>query len=434
MASSNSFSPLPLTRYIVESRLWGDNPLFLVDIGASGGLQDRWRVFAGRLRAIGFDPLVSEIDRLNALETEPRVRYEAAYVGCRNFDERFPPALRRNRSRTKSNDPWKRSSAARAQDLQQESQGQSFIQQEFNSGAPVVRTDRVITLDEYFPPPDRELVDFIKIDTDGHDIEALLGGDQMLASDSVLAVSIEAQFHGPIHECSNTFGNIDRFLRERGFTLFDLDPYRYSRAALPAPFVFNMPAQTRSGQVLWAEATYFRDLADPEYESLWRFTVTTERVLKLACLFELFDLPDCAAELLVTRGGALAADVRDRLLDLLAGGGQGAYAGLVDRFEDDSKMWYPRHYVGDGSRSEQPTGQEAAAASLASAATDSLPAVRLASDNAGADGPAPAPRSAADRDFDRLRDAVSVLKEQHAAVRQGLRRTAHMIKASTTEG
>jgi len=39
---------------------------------------------------------------------------------------------------------------------------------------------------------------------------------------------------------SNTFANIDRLLREWGFTLFDLDLWRYSRRSLPDQFYYKL--------------------------------------------------------------------------------------------------------------------------------------------------------------------------------------------------
>ncbi|MET0532428.1 MAG: hypothetical protein ABW003_29610, partial [Microvirga sp.] len=53
----------------------------LLDIGCSGGIQPAWRVFGERLKAIGFDPNIEEVERLRAKETLPGVSYEAAFVG-----------------------------------------------------------------------------------------------------------------------------------------------------------------------------------------------------------------------------------------------------------------------------------------------------------------------------------------------------------------
>ena len=112
---------------------------------------------------------------------------------------------------------------------------------------------------------------------------------------------MEAPFQGRVHEYANTFANVSRYLTERGFVLYDFDSFRYSRAALPQPFLYDIPAQTTRGQMYLSDALYFRDLAHPEYGDYWKYEVTRERVLKLVALFDLFELQDCAAELLLAR-------------------------------------------------------------------------------------------------------------------------------------
>src|SRR5689334_15799405 len=133
-----------LIHRVLERRLWGDTPLFLLDVGASGGIETRWTVFGDRLKAIGFDPLVSEVDRLNAANQQPGIQYVAALVGVAGYDELFPPAVRSDRVGSRNNDPWSRVSAAAAQTQRD----QSYVQLVFNSGAPLVVTDRRVALDD----------------------------------------------------------------------------------------------------------------------------------------------------------------------------------------------------------------------------------------------------------------------------------------------
>ena len=319
---------------VLADRLWGERDLFVIDVGASGGIGRYWTSFGDRLRAVGFDPLLAEVERLQSLSRDTKVSYEAAFVTCRDFDSLFPPDVRNDRIRSKNNDAFQRVSAMKAHELL----SLDYVAEVFNSGAPAVYTDRQVVLDDYVQAHDRESVDFIKIDTDGHDFQVLLGADALISAGGVLGFSIEAQFHGSSHDHANTFANIDRFLRARGFSLFDLESYRYSRSTLPAPFVYDIPAQTLSGQVMWGEAVYFRDLAMPEYEQMWQYAVTTERVVKLACLYDLFGLPDCAAELLVARQSLVGEPVRALLDDLAA---PSSYDDYIRRFRADPRALYP---------------------------------------------------------------------------------------------
>src|SRR5262245_21595588 len=86
--------------------------LSLVDVGASGGIADYWRAFGDAFTAVGFDPLVNNMKKMAAAETRSKVRYEAAFVGCRDFDALFPPEQRQVRV-----DPYLRASSVRAQEL-----------------------------------------------------------------------------------------------------------------------------------------------------------------------------------------------------------------------------------------------------------------------------------------------------------------------------
>jgi hypothetical protein len=156
---------------------------------------------------------------------------------------------------------------------------------------------------------------------------------------------VESPFHGLVHDESNTFRNIDRLLTGLGFSLFDLEVYRYSRAALPGRFVYRIPAQTESGQVIWADALYLRDAGRPDYESEWSFMLSPQKILKLACLFEIFGLNDCAAELLLKYRAEVGhlVDV-NRYLDSLTPSVQSArpsYREYVRGFEENPESFYP---------------------------------------------------------------------------------------------
>jgi hypothetical protein len=73
---------------------------------------------------------------------------------------------------------------------------------------------------------------------------------------------------------------------------------RYSRAALPAPFLYGFPAETHDGQPLWGDVVFLRDLAAPEYGPALP-AISAGKILKLACLYEIFGVPDCAVELIL---------------------------------------------------------------------------------------------------------------------------------------
>jgi hypothetical protein len=69
---------------------------------------------------------------------------------------------------------------------------------------------------------------------------------------------------------------------------------------------------------------------------MWEFEPTTPDILKTACMFEIFGLPDCAAELIVKYRERIGDESElTPLLDLLAAdqaGERATYAGLLQEF------------------------------------------------------------------------------------------------------
>lgn len=287
-----------LTRDLIRRGFFDGERLCLMDVGASGGIENTWDVFKNHRRVFGFEPLIAEAQRLAANNQEPDVEYINAFVGYAPYAELLENDLARQREAVggvvPSNQPFPRTSATLAIEVAKI----NYVEDYFNRGQEEKYASEKFSLDEFVRDRDISSVDFIKIDTDGSDYEVLLGARDMLASTQVLGLSVECQFHGTVSRQANLFSNIDLFLRERGFSLFDIDLWRYTRAALPGRFVYDIPAQTHQGQIMWGEALYLRDLGDDTYEEQWKSAFSTEKILKLFCFFEIFGLPDCMAELL----------------------------------------------------------------------------------------------------------------------------------------
>lgn len=315
------------------------SPVVLFDVGCSGGIEHHWRHFGSHLTGVGFDALVDEIEYLRAAPGQG-FRYEAALVGCKSYDELFPKALRDDPIASHDNASFERTSAAAYARLKK----LDYAKEDNNRGRPAVYTDRRLDLDDYAAEQGYPKVDFLKTDTDGHDIEVLLGARSLLRN-GCLATMVECNFHGRHHPAANSFANIDQLLRAAGFTLFDIELYRYTRAALPGRFLREHPSNTVEGAVQWADAVYARDLADPDHERKSGYRPTADDVLKLATFFDIFGLHDCAAELLRVRRDLIApvCDV-DAALDEVTRGAHGddqTYAQHVAAFERDPDRMMP---------------------------------------------------------------------------------------------
>ena len=136
-------------------------------------------------------------------------------------------------------------------------------------------------------------------------------------------------------------------MASKGFYLFDIKPRTYTRAALPGPFYYESMTRTTNGSPVWADVLYLRYLAQHDYEMLFGFHVTQERIVKMACLMEAFGLQDCAAELIISRSDRLSYPI-DQTLDLLVPNSLGpklSYREYMKRFTTDPGALFPSRVV-----------------------------------------------------------------------------------------
>lgn len=324
-----------LSDYLVKKKIFSKLPFFLIDVGAAGGIHECWKVFDQDLKAIGFEPIISECEQLN--KKSRNAKYYPYYVAAedKNIDIDTIDAY--------CSSLFVRSSAHAATEIADHGQTPSSspdtdysslfdftkndsetepIDQNHAPSLPSSVNTEVETIDENqvsdssrvddIPSPfaqetislDRFMLeksldnpDFVKVDTDGFDYQVLNGAKSILSNPSTLGLLVECQFHGSAGPHSNTFRNIDRLLVENGFTMFALEPIKYSKKTLPGQFSNFLFGETNMGQVCWANALYLRDLARIDGKPAFHYS--PEQILKLACLFEIYNLPDCAAELLL---------------------------------------------------------------------------------------------------------------------------------------
>ncbi|MBW4599567.1 MAG: FkbM family methyltransferase [Calothrix sp. FI2-JRJ7] len=143
------------------------------------------------------------------------------------------------------------------------------------------------TLDSFFQNEVITEIDFLQIDVQGADLDVLKGGYSILEN-SVLAIQIEVEF-SPLYVNQPLFTDVDIFLRHQGFSLFDLATSYRTRSDSP------IQSTIRSGQILWADAFYFRDLIREDIDISLK---TPQQIFKLACIADIMHFPDYALELL----------------------------------------------------------------------------------------------------------------------------------------
>jgi FkbM family methyltransferase len=107
-----------------------------------------------------------------------------------------------------------------------------------------------VSLDSFLPKSGIASIDFLHLDTQGTELDILQGARNFVSS-SIVGVKCEVEF-APLYEGQALFGDVDSFLRQHDFLLFDLSRSRYRRAG------FSDDVLTR-GQLLWGDAIYLKD-------------------------------------------------------------------------------------------------------------------------------------------------------------------------------
>ncbi len=301
----------PMTRELVAAGAFAADPMVVVDVGARGGVEWYWKVFGDHLQIIAFEPDADECARLNAT-AEKNVTFIAAALGS----EDGPRTLYVTRHAASSTfyptvPEWGRRYTF-ADNL--------TVDHEITVRTSTLRTALA-----------GRRVDFLKLDAEGAELDTLRGADL----GPVLGLIAELNF-GQSPSGQPSFADFDIHCRANGLQLYDLDLYRFSRQALPYPLLYDsrdsagrpVAGPTIQGQTLSSDALYFRD------------GLTSAHPVKHACLFEIFGLADCAAEVVEAHRDAFAkwADPA-RLLDLLVPEVKGRKLSHAD--------YVARHHAGD---------------------------------------------------------------------------------------
>ena len=328
---------------MIENGALANDPFVLIDVGCGMGIDPLWRLFEPYLVAHGLDPQIAEVARLRREETNPAVAYHASLVGLPNDHDFHRRRVAARAAQSPYFDPMARSSGTYAA-AQEIDAGRRSLS-ELNTWNAEELTENKKTLSEFIASERIQGVDFVKTDTDGSDYEVLISAAGSIREAGILGFMVEASFNTQPNDTENSLANVDRLLREHGFLLYTLSVNRYSRAALPAPFAVTVLAQTTSGQAMWGDLVYLRDAGSDHYTDVWGEELSPTKLLKLACLYELFRLPDCAAELLLSHRQVLEplVDV-NRGLDLLTPplrGNRVRHEEYVAAFQRDPYSFYP---------------------------------------------------------------------------------------------
>lgn len=168
------------------------------------------------------------------------------------------------------------------------------------------------TLDEFCVQEGIQEVDFLQVDVQGADLNVLKGAAEQIKQ-HVMAIQVEVEFSS-LYVNQPLFADVDSYLRQQQYTLFDILTARRIRRRSP------IIAKAHPGQVLWGDAFYFYDLLRNDL-TLNR-TPSPDRLLKLACIADVMNFSDYALEVLeyltLNYGNQPQYNVADAIVEGLA--------------------------------------------------------------------------------------------------------------------
>jgi FkbM family methyltransferase len=295
-------------------RVLGGQGLGVIDVGSRGGIHPMFKEIAPILNVVGFEPDDEEWQRLQAEAQRPSGFRSLTYVPCAlgRTDAQQQLHLGRLRGTSSFYEP-----------------NRVFLERfPEASRYDVVGTQSVPvrSLDSLVADPAVQMprhLDFIKIDTQGSELDILRGATQALRND-VAAVEVEVEF-ARLYTHQPVFRDVDAFLDDCGFTLFKLRRYEWVRHQLAGQ------PHLSAGQVVFADALYLKDplaCARP-------WTPQAHQLEALVLLATLYDLHDFALEIVGDSRFTEALDAPS------------IRAAIVQRSQRLNRRWSPPHIMLD---------------------------------------------------------------------------------------
>jgi FkbM family methyltransferase len=260
-----------------------DDKIIIVDVGCRWGFAERFldEAYQKRFKIFGFDPDQLECDRL-------QLSYSHLPDGCVTCVPIGLAGMPGIRNLYLTKEPACSSLHAPIRFLAENYPALDCISMD------EVVTTKVTTLDLWACENDLQSIDYIKIDTQGSELEILKGGEGIL--NTARCIDIEVEFN-PIYEGQSLFAETDAFLRSKGFVLWRLSNlvhYSLGGELLPIQDINSVcfdvnvrqESQAFGGQLFWADARYInRDV-------LCARKVDSERYMRDSILFESLKMID----------------------------------------------------------------------------------------------------------------------------------------------
>ena len=244
-----------------------NNPIVVVDVGAASGIDPRWKSFTEYYKGIMFEPDPREFSNLTKEWNKNLVVLNAALSDMYGSRKLHLCKKQHLTSIYKPNHEFLK----------------HFPDEERYDVEKII-TIKTDTLDNQLEQNKIDHVDFIKIDTQGHELPILKGSQKTL--DNVIGLELEVEF-AQIYQDQPLFHDVDSFVRSNGFDLFDLKRYYWKRKD-------GFENAVEKGQMIFADALYFKS---PE-KILEQGSASEQTIIRAISVYLVYGYDDLARSLL----------------------------------------------------------------------------------------------------------------------------------------
>jgi len=205
-----------------------------IDVGAMGGIPLKWSGMMGAMKVIAFEPDLREFYKL---KSNDKIKYLNYVLHDKSEDLKYYiTAGHGNSSIFKPN-----------VDILSQYDDEERFQVIKES---VISSTRVRNLDSIIEEDDLADIDFIKIDTQGSELNILKGAQKKVIP-KILGIQIEVEFI-EMYKNQPVFRDVDEFMDKNGLQLMDLRRFYWKRK--------DFCNYNGKGQLIFGDALYFKKL------------------------------------------------------------------------------------------------------------------------------------------------------------------------------
>ena len=239
-----------------------ENPLIFVDVGASGGMHKRWLQFGSDIKSILFEPDIEEFKKLSLNKSDNSIIINSALAESRKIVDFNICKKQELSSIYKPN----LSLLGKYEDSER-FEIEKTISMEADSLNNLLKKESIYD------------IDFIKIDTQGSELDILRGATDYFKN--TIGFEVEVEFVQLYHD-QPLFREVNSFIETRGFNLVDLRRTYWKRK--------RNNYSDNKGQLIFADALYFKQ---PE-EIIALSDLNQEKIIRSICIYLAYGYHDFA--------------------------------------------------------------------------------------------------------------------------------------------